>query len=375
MDTWRKRRRKTGSLLGWCCTGTLVRAGAAYWLTIYPRVRVELRVWESHADTIPDRTLREQALHKLTAERLNPEAAAFFAILAPRHTRPRVVRLIVAYQLLYDYLDAINELSGCTGLENGLQLHRSLLDAVTPTSVTTDYYQFSEINDDGGYVHRLIDTCRSEVGALKSFARLNPVLSRAAVRVGEAQSHNHAIASEGESGLIAWCCNEASNDAYLWWEIAAGGISCLGVHALLALAAHGDATVQEALPIEAAYFPPICALSALLDSLSDHATDADTTNHSFTARYQDSVHAAERFVAIAEKATELTSRLRDHRRHTVILAGIVVFYLSSSSARDGFAAPVSKRLIENMGPVALPMRVVMRLRRWLHEGPDSPVAE
>jgi tetraprenyl-beta-curcumene synthase len=344
-------------------------------LTIYPQVRQELRRWERQARIIPDPVLREQALHKLTAERLNPEAAAFFAILAPRRTRRRVIRLIVAFQLLYDYLDAVNELSGCTDLENGLLLHRSLLDAVRPAPSGCDYYQLNAVRDDGGYIRLLIDMCQRLVRSLQSSARMEPVLCRAVARVGDAQSHNHAVVSEGESGLIGWCLGEADNYAYLWWEIAAGGISCLGVHALFALAAQRDATIQDALLIDAAYFPAICALSALLDSLSDYHADADTANHSFTARYRDSNQAAERFAAIAEEAAELTARLRHPCRHAVILAGIVVFYLSSASVREGFPVPVAERLIKSLGPIARPMRMIMRLRRYMHSRSDSPAPE
>ncbi len=105
----------------------LLSAGAVYWLAIYPQVRRELFVWEQHARMIPDPVLRAQALHKLTVERLNPEAAAFFAVLAPRQGRARVVRLILAYQLLYDYLDGVNELPGCTNLQTGLRLHCALV--------------------------------------------------------------------------------------------------------------------------------------------------------------------------------------------------------------------------------------------------------
>jgi tetraprenyl-beta-curcumene synthase len=375
VDRGRQHWRKTPAPLGLRCAGTLIRASAVYWLTIYPQIRQELREWEQQARTIPDPVLRGQALHKLTAERLNPEAAAFFAILAPRRTRSRVVRLIVAYQLLYDYLDAVNELSGCTDLENGLLLHRSLLDAVRQAPSACDYYKLNDTHDDGGYMCLLIDTCRTLVRTLESSARLEAVLCRAIARVGDAQSHNHAIASEGESGLIGWCLEQASGDTYLWWEIAAGGISCLGVHALFALAAQRDVTIQDALPVEAAYFPPICALSALLDSLSDHTADAGTANHSFTARYRDSNHAAERFVAIAKEAAELTERLDYPRRHTIILAGIVVFYLSSSSVREGFPVPVADRLSTSLGPVVRPMCMVMRLRRYLHARSDSPASE
>ena len=87
----------------------LVTAGVVYWLTIYPRARLEIRRWRRRAQRIPDLTLRAQALYKLTFERLNPEAAAFFAVLAPWRHRRALVRLMVDFQIAYDYLDAINE--------------------------------------------------------------------------------------------------------------------------------------------------------------------------------------------------------------------------------------------------------------------------
>jgi hypothetical protein len=201
------------------------------------------------------------------------------------------------------------------------------------------------------------------------------VLQRAAQRAGDAQSHNHAIVSEGESGLIGWCLEAGGGTAYRWWEIAAGGVSCLGIHALFALAAERDSTVEDALRLDAAYFPPVCALSALLDSLSDHYSDVGTANHSFTARYRDSAEAATRFAVIANDAALLTARLRHPHRHKVILAGIAVFYLSSSSVGEGFPVPVAERLVRQLGPVVRPMQAIMRLRRNLHARSNSPAAE
>src|SRR5580704_6458437 len=108
-----------------------VTAGVVYWLTIYPRARLEIRRWRRRAQGIPDLTLRAQALYKLTHERLNPEAAAFFAVLAPRRYRRLLVRLMVDFQIAYDYLDGINEQPTTAALRNGLQLHRALSDAVS----------------------------------------------------------------------------------------------------------------------------------------------------------------------------------------------------------------------------------------------------
>ncbi len=99
----------------------LMTAGVVYWLTIYPRARLEIRRWRRCAQRIPDGTLRAQALYKLTHERLNPEAAAFFAVLAPRRHRRALVRLMVDFQIAYDYLDAINEDPTTAPLRNGLQ--------------------------------------------------------------------------------------------------------------------------------------------------------------------------------------------------------------------------------------------------------------
>lgn len=365
---WRKRRLVPSSSRR---AVTLVGVGAAYWLKIHPQVRRELSCWQTCARHIPDPILREQALHKLTDERLNPEAAAFFAVLAPHPARTRVVRLIVAYQILYDYLDAVNELPGCTHLKNGLQLHQALIDAVQPAQPLHDYYLYNIRRRDGGYAIMLTKTCRHILGSLASVDGIEPILTSAADRCGQAQSHNHAIPSEGERGLLTWSVTQAPDSDYRWWEIAAGGISCLAIHALFALAAQPGASSKQAALLDAAYFPPICAISALLDSLADHGSDARTDNHSFTAHYRNSTDAAERLAAINTDATIAIRELSQHQIHHIILSGIVAFYLSSATIETGFPVPVAERLISVSGSSARLMRSVMRLRRWAH----SPVIE
>ncbi|MGN6373583.1 MAG: DUF2600 family protein [Solirubrobacteraceae bacterium] len=345
---------------------TLLSLGATYWLVIHPQVRRELAGWQQDAETIPAPVLREQALEKLTGERLNPEAAAFFAVLAPRRLRRKVVRLIVAYQLLYDYLDALNELPGAGELSNGLQLHRALTDALLPDRPVSDYYRHSPVHRDGGYLQRLTSTCRRVMADLPSARAITQVLIDASERCGQAQSHNHAMVNHDISSFVEWCSRQAFGEGYLWWELAAGGISCLGIHALLALASDDHRTLSEAQELDRAYFPPVCAISALLDSLADYHRDAGTTNHSFIARYRDSGHAARRLAAIAQDGATRVRGLRHHRRHTIILAGITSFYLSSPSVQDGFPALPACALSRCVGPIAVPMRAVMRARRKLH---------
>jgi tetraprenyl-beta-curcumene synthase len=351
----------------------LLTVGITYWLRIVPRARREIRAWERRARCIPNPLLRELALAKLSRERMNPEAAACFAVLAPPCSQSRCVRLMVAYQLVYDYLDAVNEQPAYTPLADGLRLHRALTDAITGTETVTTYYRHHHKHEDGFYIPAFVDACQGVLGELPA-DHLTPVLIEAADRCGEAQSRNHATVVEGYEQLIAWSDTQAS-DGYSWWELAAGGISCLSIHALFAAAADPDTTTVDAQLVDAAYFPPICAISALLDSLIDYTADAGTTNHSFVAHYTSSAHAASRFAAIVNDAANHTNQLRHRKRHAILLAGLASFYLSAPQARVGFARPVTDRTIASLGATTTPTLAVMRLRRHALNSTTRPTSK
>jgi tetraprenyl-beta-curcumene synthase len=370
---FRPKRRQTSSAITRLGDAlALLAVSLVYWLEIHPQVRRELVVWEQRARRIPDGVLREQALSKLTKERLNPEAAALFAVLTPRAQRRRVVSLIVAYQVMYDYLDAVNEQADCAELRNGLQLHRALTEAVVSDRPLSDYYRHHPRRSDGGYVCSLAEACRCIARTLPALGRVGPVLARATERCGEAQSHNHAILAGGEGQLVRWSLAHAPDGGdYLWWELAAGGISCLAIHALLACAGDPESVSNDALELDATYFPAICALSALLDSLADFHGDAHTTNHSFVARYRDSTHVAERLLAIAAEASEQISHLRHRRRHAIILAAVCAYYVSNRSVEEGFPALAGERLTEAAGSSGAALRAMVKVRRYLHAAEDS----
>lgn len=365
-DRYRRRRARPDP----CDVGALLRVQWAYWLGIYPQARRELVAWELRARRMPHGVLREHALRKLASERLNAEGAALFAVLAPRRQRRRVVRLLVAYQVLYDFLDAVNEDPRWAELQSGLRLHRALTDAVRPDRSASEYYMdcpgFPDTAD-GGYLRALTQVCRRIVRTLPAASRNRHLLEHAAQRCAEAQSHNHAILVSGESQLIDWSVDRAGDRSDRpWWELAAGGVSSLAIHALLASVADPASTSEDAIKIDAAYFPAVCSLSTLLDSLADYHSDAGTANHSFIARYRDGDHAAERLVAIAAEAADRIKPLDNSRAHAIILAGIVGYYLSSPSVQKGFPAAAAQRLTRYIGPIATPMLAAMRARRELH---------
>jgi tetraprenyl-beta-curcumene synthase len=344
----------------------LIAANIDYWLTVAPTARGELQHWQHCAQSIPDPVLREQALKKLSSESLNSEGATIFALLAPRASRRRLIRLIVAYQVMYDYLDAVNEEPAFSPLDYGLQLHRALLDTMQSRQTSTDYYANHIKHDDGGYLNALVGTCRDTLSTLPFKEAITPTLAVAIKRCGEAQAQNHASAVEGHDQLIQWSEQQAPDSKYLWWELTAAGVSSLAIHALLAAAATPKMTSHEAHSIGAAYFPAVCAISALLDSLIDLARDANTTNHRFATHYTSSGQAAERYAAIIADAEARLNGLRQAQRHKTLLIGVLGYYLSASEARNGFALAVTTRAINAASPAILPILAIMRIRRLKH---------
>jgi len=201
----------------------MVMTGIEYWLTIYPLARREINRWKRRARLIPDPALRAAAQATLNSEHLNPEAAAFFAVLASRRCRASLVRVIVDFQIAYDYLDSINEDDASAPLRNGLQLHRALIDAVRPDAACSDYYEHHPQSDDGEYLAELVRACQGAMRELPSADAIEPVLVSAVERCGQGQSRNHAMLVEGQAQLVEWTSTQAGRGGYLWWELAAAG--------------------------------------------------------------------------------------------------------------------------------------------------------
>ena len=338
---------------------------ARYWLIIAPLVRRELGEWERRARAIPDPVLRKHALDKLRDERLNAEAAAAFATLAPRAHRASAVRLTLAFQVMVDYLDTLSEQAVPEPVRNGRQLHRALAASIDPGDEPIDFYRHHPQSEDGGYLDALVTTCRTSLQTLPSAAAVVPFALRAAVRAGEAQGRAHAAAHLGIAQLRTWSAAQADDGKFEWWELAAGATSPLSLHALFAVAADPLTTLDDAADTEGAYYPPICALSTLLDSLVDHSRDGTTSDHSFVAYYPSNVVAAERLRSVTIHALAAARRLRNGSRHAVIVTGIAGYYLSATEARSDYARPVTSSVTASVGPIFAPILAMIRLRRCL----------
>jgi tetraprenyl-beta-curcumene synthase len=343
---------------------TVVSSLIAYEREILPLVRGELDRWRLRALTIPDPLLRAGALSALQANSRNPEATAVFAILAPRARRVEALQAIAPLQIAIDYLDSIGEERVPDPLADGLALHSAICDAVSPDTKSGDYYVHHPQREDGGYLDALVAACQDAVAQLPASERMLPLLRRTANRCGEGQSYTHAAAAQaGAHELEAWANQHESAPGYFWWELAAGACSSVATHALIAAAADPRTTADEAALIDAAYFPPIGALTVLLDDLIDREDDLEAGEHNYLGYFADNEQAAIRISLLAGRAKAAIAHLRHPRRHRAILAGVAGFYLSAPGADSGYARPIRGRLLDSLDPTVRLIMVAMRLRR------------
>jgi tetraprenyl-beta-curcumene synthase len=349
----------------------LARAGVAlmlanirFWPTIAPLVAAQLKRWEQHAHQIRDPALQVLALQKLDEERFNAEVAATLATLAPPKHRKGVVEAIVAYEVMYDYLDGLTEQPTANPLDHGHQLYQAFTDAITlDAEPAGHYYPLDEHADDGGYLAELVRVVREALQALPSTEAISQVSQRAARRCAEAQIRAHAVPLLGTAQLEQWAAHQATGTLLGWQEFLAGAASSvLAVHALIAAATREGTTPEEAAEIDTVYLS-ICALSTMLDSLIDHQSDAQAGQTGYIRYYQNHDLLARDLTRAARRAVEHATPLPNGAHHVMTLVGVAAYYISAPTAGSDFAQPVTRRVRRQLQPLITPTLLVMRAWR------------
>ena len=338
---------------------------ARYLTSVLPLVTRELKRWHAEALEIPDPVLRLHAREGLV-KRGNVEGAALFAVLAPRSQRRETMRALVAFQTTYNYLDTLAEQESTDPIANGRQLHQALLIALDPAAEHPDYYALHPRHQDGGFLEALVDTCRTALTTLPSYAAVSPVAAAAAARIAAFQSLNLTERQGGHDALERWARGHAPETLGLqWWQTAAAAGSSLAVYALIAAAADPDLRQEDIAGIDAAYYPRICTLHSLLDSLVDVAEDERLGQRSLLSYHDSAEQAALAMKALAQAAAEATRELPNELRHRVILSAMVGYYLSSPGADTPYGRVLARSVAAAIGPLLAPALGLFKARRAL----------
>ncbi|HMI90054.1 MAG TPA: DUF2600 family protein [Polyangiales bacterium] len=329
--------------LAWALVAVIVR----YLTTIQPHTKRELARWRQHALAIPDPELRQHVLRPFDADG-STAGAALFAVLAPLRAQRQLVRLLIAYVLLWSYVDVRTERDP----DADPWLYDVLVAALRPETA-------ARLPDDGGYLSVLLVACRRGCAGLPGWARVQSAAERLADDGRTVQAINHGPPVGKETRLRAWARGQPERP---WSEQCAAASSPLAIHALMALAAHPRITATEAAATAAAY-GPVSALGVLCDHLIDQPEDHAFTNHSYL-HYLAAPKARERMLSdLADRAARSVRSLPACERHTVILAAMTAMFLSAETVSSPTNATTSHALLDALGPPAPLLHTILCTRR------------
>ena len=339
-------------------------AARCYWLEVFPLTRRELGRWRQRALAIPDPELRRDALLTQQTKWGHSEGAAAFAVLAPRARRREFVRMAIAYELMIDYLDTTSERPVADPFANTLRLHRAIDAALGLEPVENDYYSSHPHGDDGGYLKAHISACREVVESLPGRPAVAEELRPFPGLYAEAQGLFHAsVLGHDDAPRARRTLAQASLHPDLHWdELVAGGASSLPVLALLAAAAGGGLSKQDAGRVGSAYYPWVTALHISLDGVVDRSSDrvAGLTNQ--IDHYASEEEAVARLAYLASQSLRLADLPRGEL-HSAILAGMAGYYLSHPEVWEPGNREISGSVLEALGRPARAALLVHRLSR------------
>lgn len=331
----------------WALAAVIVR----YLTTIQPHAQRELARWRRRALAIPDPCLRGHVLRPFEADQ-SAIGAALFAVLAPWRQQRSLVPLLVAYVLLWSYVDVCTERDPDTDPA----LYDALLDGLRdePSAACAEVAL-----DDVGYLAALLAECQRGCAALPSWETVAPAALRLADDGRTVQAINHGPPEAAATRLRAWAQRRSADP---WNEVCAGASSPLGLHALMALAAYPSVGLADVRSTVAAY-RSVSALGVMCDHLIDHAEDHALLNHSYAPYLGSPTALPLALHDLADRAARGVRQLRDGERHTVILAAMAAMFLSRPQASSRENAGAGAAILEALGPPAPQLLAALQVRQ------------
>jgi tetraprenyl-beta-curcumene synthase len=321
-------------------------------------VRRELDGWRARAELINDPILREHAVGSLTRKRTLVDGAAFYWIL-PERRDAKLLRLLVAFQVLADLLDELSEQGGDRD-----ELMTAFTDAVVLDAAAVGTHD--------AYMMSLIETCRAGCAALPGYPLIRGLLPTQARQAGALALHHIADPSRRAAMLQHFAEDEfdPSTEA-TWFEQTAGGASALTIIVLLSMAADPRTSERDIHAALAVYSPWVAALSMMLDSWVDQDDDRASGHVSFVGYYEDRAAAVDRIAFLIDRSLRDLAALPGGERHMLITAAMVAMFLSRDSARSDELAAGTRTMIAAGGPLTrllLPLLRAWRAAHGLHGG-------
>ena len=341
-------------------------------LWVLPSVAGKVEIWRARALLIPDATIREDALTAIDQQALQRRRCGPVCDPTPP-TRPHLLRLLVAFQMILDFLDSVNEPGADPGQANG---------SATPPGAGGGARS-------GGTDLRLLPapsvarrwrlSARARRGlsrgcaTLPSYGCVQPLVIGEAPRAEASGSQPRSGSRRRDGSLSALGRTRVRDEGGTELVGADGAASarsacmrCWRSRAEPACTAHDDRDV------DAAYLPWICVASTMLDSYVDEVDDAARPTDTATSPTMRALRVAARAGAAnwSRDPSWEARRLRNGDRHAVIAACMVAMYLSADSARTPTMRATTDGFVDAGGSLTRVLLPILRL--WRRHPRDPP---
>lgn len=326
-----------------------------------PRVKKQLRYWQSEAGRCRDKELKVQALSSIENKDFHCMGGAVYAVPYRKYGQSEelLIRLIVAYQTLCDYLDNLCDRANCLDGKAFRELHESLKDALTPGADFHDYYQTYPYQDDDGYINKLIMECQTCIARLPSYNLVYEDIIRVQQLYIDLQVEKHIDLDSREDALINWARDNMLKYPELkWQEFAAASGSTLAVFALFGLACSKKCSKKDSAAVVETYFPWICGLHILLDYFIDQAEDRQGGDLNFIFYYRDEEEMLERMKLFIRQSHSNASSLQDPAFEKTVIEGLLATYLSDKKVKSQGYEKYARQMLNQSGSGA---RITYRL--------------
>lgn len=317
---------------------------------VIPTVHRYFNQWKERAKTIPDPELRSQAQDALEKKAFHCEGGGVYGLVA-RDRFDDLIQFIIAYQITCDYLDNLCDQSPALDPNDFRSLHQALLDALTPGATPKNYYQYRKEQEDGGYLHALVQTCQDILSTFPSFDKVQASMLELSGYYGDLQVHKHVKKEERIPRLEAWFEEHRHKVPEMtWFEFSACTGSTLGIYSLATYATKSDLTEETAAIIKSGYFPWVQGLHLLLDYFIDQEEDIADDELNFLFYYDSEEQMIERFRFFANQAEKSLSKLPDPEFHRMMNRGMIALYIADEKVqKDKEMKKKSKQMIKTGG--------------------------
>ncbi|UOE93526.1 tetraprenyl-beta-curcumene synthase family protein [Alkalihalobacillus sp. LMS39] len=300
---------------------------------VIPSVHHYLQGWKQKATDIPNEELRTQALMSIQTKTFHCEGGGIYGLLG-QERKEDVIRFIVAYQTISDYLDNLCDRSTSFDPNDFRALHESMQHALRPGTPTVNYYRYRQDQDDGGYLQALVETCQEVANTLPSYSKIFPVISELCEYYCDLQVYKHVKKEERVQLLENWFAKHRQAFPKMsWYEFSACTGSTLGIFCLVAYAQDEWLSSDDIKRIKEGYFPWVQGLHILLDYFIDQEEDKQGGDLNFCFYYESEKKLIDRFRVFVEQANKSIKKLPDSRFHHLINKGLLAIYLADEKVQ------------------------------------------